>query len=135
MHPILWVPVLVGVLWLVWVRATERHLIPVRVVGSAVAGLVLIVAVTALVLELVRRIGFLSFPLAVAARAIAMGTIAGLVGILIWRGRVALLLRWVGLFFVSVAPMVFFGTGLLSVAAALFYAPCCRRRPTADGKQ
>ena len=128
MHPVLWVPLLAGLLWLVWVGATGRHQTAVRMVGAAIAGLVVVAGGIALVSDSTRPDGFPS--IAVMGGLIAVGGLVGLVGIGIWQGWSALVLRWVGLFFVLVAPMVFFGTGLLSVAAAFFYAPCLQ--PAAD---
>ncbi|GBD85235.1 hypothetical protein BMS3Abin02_01639 [bacterium BMS3Abin02] len=58
--------------------------------------------------------------IAVAAGIGIAVALPGLVGIIRWRGRVALVLRWVGLF-VLLVPMMY--VGLFAVSAALFYAP------------
>jgi len=127
MQPVLWLPLVAGALWLAWIRTTESHLGAVRLVGAAIAGLAAAVAAIALVSDLARPDGVPS--IAVMAGPIVVGALVGLVGIAAWHGRTALILRWVGFLFVLVAPMVFFGAGLFSVAAAFFYAPVLQAIP------
>jgi hypothetical protein len=118
-------PLVVGAAWLVIVRSTGRHLLAVRAVGGIVASSVMPASLVVLISELAGPMGEYSvFPF---AGVIAVGSGAGLWGIVLWHGALPLILRWVGMVFVMVVPIVLFDAGLLGVAAGLPYAPALQR--------
>jgi hypothetical protein len=102
----------------------------VRVVGGAVACVELLASLIALVATLeVRPVGAAAFEVIFGIGA--MVSLAGLVGVVRWVGRPALILRWVGLGFVMV--MLSLGGGMLALAAGLLYAPVLQPAETAAG--
>jgi hypothetical protein len=115
----LWSPLVIALLWLVVIRAPGRFVLPVRVVATVVVSLVLLASLVVAVDEILRPEAAAGV---VAALAVTAATsIAGIVGIVRWHGRSALILRWIGLVFVL--PMVLFGAGFFALEAGLFYAP------------
>jgi hypothetical protein len=130
MSAILWVPLAVAVVWLIIVRASGRLVPAVRIVGGAVACVELLASLVALVATLeAPPVGAVAFGAIFGVGA--MVSLAGLVGVVRWVGRQALILRWVGLGFVMV--MLSLGGGMLALAAGLFYAPVLQPAEAAAG--
>ena len=115
----LWSPLVIALLWLVVVRAPGRLVLAVRVVACVVASAVLVASVVVAVDEIVRPESAAGI-IAVLAITAAIA-VAGIVGIVRWHSRSALVLRWIGLVFI--VPMVLFGAGIFALEAGLFYAP------------
>ena len=107
-----------SVIWLVWIRVPGRHVMVVRVVGVLICGLLALVVAGVSLLDRQAYVGERQIVVTVGIGVAA--ALPGLVGIIRWRGRIALALRWVGLFVLLVPTMY---VGLFAVSAALFYAP------------
>jgi hypothetical protein len=121
MAVVLWSPLILGALWIVFIRLPGRHVVAVRVAAGVACGVVIIASLVVVIDEIARPSSEMAIVVKVAV--IAAGAAVGLAGVLRWGGRAATVLRWAGLVVIVALPAIFFDAGVFAAAAGLFYVP------------